>query len=75
MDPLAATLHGDMFCAATLSVVPLLQSPLQRSRGSQRGKTESRRVETECEDLYPLKADGKLVGGTEGLSTEADCHK
>lgn len=66
---------GDVFYTATLLVVPLLQSPLQRSRRSQRGKTESRRVETECEELYPLKADGKLAGGTEGLSTEADCHK
>lgn len=75
VDPLTISLHGDMFCAAAISVVPLLQSPLQRSRRSQRGKTESRRVETECEGMYPLKADGKLVGGTEGLSTEADCHK
>lgn len=64
-----------MFCTALLLVVPLLQSPLQRSRRSQRGKTESRRVETECKEIYPLKADGKLVGGTEGLSTEADCIK
>ncbi|CAB1417296.1 unnamed protein product [Pleuronectes platessa] len=54
---------------------PHPQSPLQRLRRSRPGKTESRRVETECEKLYPLKADGKLDGGTKGLSTEADCHK
>lgn len=70
-----SSLRGDTLCTATLSVVPLLQSPPQRSRRSPRGKTESRRVETECEEIYPLKADGKLVGGMEGLSTEADCHK
>lgn len=75
MDPLRIRLHRDMFCAATLLVVLLLQSPLQRSGRSQRDKTESRRVETKCKELYPLKADGKLVGGMEGLSTEADCHK
>lgn len=75
VDPLRISLHWDMFCTARLSVVPPLQSPLQRWRRSQRGKTENRRVETECEELYPLKADGKLDGGMKGLSTEADCHK
>ncbi|KAK1903441.1 Basal cell adhesion molecule [Dissostichus eleginoides] len=50
-------------------------SHLCRGRGGPSEARQSRRVETECEELYPLKADGKLVGGTEGLSTEADCHK
>lgn len=72
----ASTLHGDSSCATTLFlVVPLLRSPPQRSRRSQPSKTQSRRVETECKELYPLKADGKLAGGTKGLSTEADCYK
>lgn len=56
--------------ATPLFATPLLQSPLQRARRaerSRRGKTESGRVETECKEIYPLKADGKLVGGTEGL--------
>lgn len=59
-----------MFYTAPLFATPLLQSPLQRARRakrSPRGKTESGRVETECKEIYPLKADGKLVGGTEGL--------
>lgn len=75
MEPLRIGFRGDMVRPATLCVVPLFQSPLQRSGRSQRSKTESRRVETKCKELYPLKADGKLVGGMEGLNTEADCHK
>lgn len=62
-----------MFYTAPLFATPLLQSPLQRARRarrakrSRRGKTESGRVETECKEIYPLKAEEKLVGGTEGL--------
>ncbi|TNN60361.1 hypothetical protein EYF80_029442 [Liparis tanakae] len=60
-----ADLMGDMFCFCTTSVSV---APLHLCRG--RGALgEARRVETEGEELDPLKADGTLVGGTEGLRT------
>lgn len=38
VEPLRFCLHGDTFCSPLLSAVPLLQSPLQRSKRSQQGK-------------------------------------
>lgn len=40
VELLRISLHGDSFCTPSLSAVPLLQSPLQRSKRSQRGKIE-----------------------------------
>lgn len=39
-DPLRVSLHRDTFCTPLLLAVPLLQSPLQRSKRSQRVKIE-----------------------------------
>lgn len=74
-------IHSCYICMGTCTA--LLQSPLLHfsshlCRG-RRGLSEARHwaggLKRSARRSNPLKADGKLVGGTEGLSTEADCHK
>lgn len=76
VDPLTISLHGDAVLRCYALGLFHFSSHLCRGRG---GLSEARQraggLKLSARSSSPLKADGKLVGGTEGLSTEADCHK
>lgn len=74
-------IHSESVCMGTCSALLRsrlfdFSSHLCRGRG---GLSEARQraggLKLSARSSNPLKADGKLVGGTEGLRTEADCHK